>query len=170
MQFPERINNMTIEQKSDTFFREHLPPEWNITIPVKDYGQDLNIEICENNFYQGLDLIVQLKSSVTSNVLDGNEREQLRVSTYNYLRDNLRVVMIVKYIEDEHEAYWTLLSDVTPPANPNQGEFTIYLPRIQSISTINWNDIVAYIRRITELKLGAANAYRAARAQIRNVP
>jgi hypothetical protein len=165
MQYPERIDNLTLEQKSENYLRGFLPPEWNITIPNKDYGQDLNIEICEDNQYKGLDLIVQLKSSATSNVLDGNEREQLRVSTYNYLWNNLRVVMIVKYIEDEDEAYWTLLSDVVPPQNPDQGEFTIYLPREQRVSTIDWNDIVLYVRDVTETKLEAADAARRVRAR-----
>jgi hypothetical protein len=42
---------------------------------------------------KGLDLIIQLKSSKLSNSLNDKERQSLKISTYNYLNDNLRVVM-----------------------------------------------------------------------------
>lgn len=155
MQYPERHNNHTLEQKSETFFMQNLPQDWTATTPKKDYGQDLNIEICEDGQYRGLDLIVQLKSSATSDILNETERQQLKVSTYNYLWNNLRVVLIVKFIEEENEAYWILLKDVTPPANPDQENFTIYFPRQNKLSEINWNEITEYVRQVTDKKLAA---------------
>jgi hypothetical protein len=157
MQFPERHQNHTLEQKSEGYFRNILPKEWNVTSPAKDYGQDLNIELSEDGQFKGLDLIVQLKASHNSNALNDNERVTLKLSTYNYLRQNLRVVMIVKFIEDENEAYWTLLRDVRPPNNDGQEEFTMYFPRQNRLSQINWPEIVTYIRDITNRKLGAIN-------------
>lgn len=153
MQYPERHNNHTLEQKSETYFLQHLPQDWTATTPKKDYGQDLNLEICEEGQYRGLDLIVQLKSSATSDTLNETERQQLKVSTYNYLWDNLRVVLMVKFIEDENEAYWILLKDVTPPANPDQENFTIYFPRQNKLSELNWDEITSYVRRVTDKKL-----------------
>ncbi|MCZ7611803.1 MAG: DUF4365 domain-containing protein [Ignavibacterium sp.] len=158
MQYPERHSNHTLEQKSETFFMQHLPQDWIATTPKKDYGQDLNLEICEEGQYRSLDLIVQLKSSATSNILNNRERHQLKVSTYNYLWDNLRVVLIVKYIEDENEAYWTLLKDVEPPANPEQENFMIYFPRQNKLSEINWSDIINYVRQVTDKKLASTRA------------
>ena len=155
MQYPERHNNHTLEQKSETYFLQHFPQDWTATTPKKDYGQDLNLEICEEGQYRGLDLIVQLKSSATSDILNDTVRQQLNVSTYNYLCDNLRVVLIVKFIEDENEAYWILLKDVTPPANPDQENFTIYLPRQNKLAEINWDEITSYVRTVTDKKLAA---------------
>lgn len=158
MQYPERHNNHTLEQKSETFFLHHLPQDWTVTTPKKDYGQDLNLEICEDGQYRGLDLIVQLKSSSDSDILNETERQQLKVSTYNYLWDNLRVVLLVKFIESENEAYWILLKDVVPPANPEQENFTIYFPRQNKLSEINWNEITNYVRTVTDKKLAAMRA------------
>jgi hypothetical protein len=155
MQYPKRHNNHTLEQKSETYFSQHLPKDWTATTPKKDYGQDLNLEICEEGQYRGLDLIVQLKSSATSDIFNGTERQQLKVSTYNYLRDNLRVVLIVKFIEDENEAYWMLLKDITPPASPDQENFTIYFPRQNKLSEIDWDEITTYVRTVTDKKLAA---------------
>lgn len=55
---PRTTQQLDLEQKSETFFRQHLPQDWNVTFPNKDYGQDLNLEICEDGQYRGLDLIV----------------------------------------------------------------------------------------------------------------
>ncbi len=162
MQYPERHNNHTLEQKSEDFFRQYLPKDWNISVPAKDYGQDLNIEICEEGQYRGLELIVQLKSSATGDRLDEDERQQFKVSTFNYLNDNLRVVMIVKFIEDENEAYWVLLKDVNPPADPNQESFTVYLPRQNKVSTLNWAEITSYVKGVTDKKLAAMRAIKKA--------
>lgn len=153
MQYPERHNNHTLEQKSENFFLNLIPKDWSPTTPKKDYGQDLNIEICEEGQYRGLDLIVQLKSSTTSDILDDAERQQLKLSTYNYLWNNLRIVLLIKYIEDENEAYWLLLRDVLPPTNQDQENFTIYLPRENQLSKIDWDIIINYVREVTDKKL-----------------
>ncbi|MBN8676202.1 MAG: DUF4365 domain-containing protein [Chitinophagales bacterium] len=156
MQYPSRHNNHTLEQKSESHFRHSLPQGWTVTKPAADYGQDLNIEISEQGQMRGLDLIVQLKASAESNSINNNERIQLNTSTYNYLWDNIRVVMLVKFIESENEAYWILLKDVTPPNSAEQKEFTVYIPRQNRTSTINWeNDIVNYVRDITHKKIKA---------------
>src|ERR1035437_527828 len=106
--FPIRHENHSLEEKSITFFRQCLPQDWNINSVDKDYGQDLNIEITEGGVYRGLEFIVQLKSSHDTDTQSSYERQVFRVSTYNYLWDNLRVVLIVKYIESENDAYWIL--------------------------------------------------------------
>lgn len=153
MQFPIRHNNHILEQKSDTFLRQHLPQEWNVTKPNNDYGQDLNIEICEEGQYKGLDLIVQLKSSMKSDTLNSSERQQLKVSTYNYLKGNLRVAIIIKFVEEENEAYWILLKDIPDPKSELQESFTVNIPKVNRISNLDWNVITDYVRSVTDDKL-----------------
>ena len=61
--------------------------------------------------------------------------------------------MLVKYIEDENEAYWTLVKDIKPPASQDQENFTVYLLRQNKISEINWTEITDYVRSVTDQKL-----------------
>jgi len=154
MKYPKRHRTHSLEEKSFTFFRSCLPNDWNVNTIDRDYGQDLNIEISENGEYKGLELIVQLKASQESHIVGYSETQSLRVSTYNYLRDNLRVVLIVKFIESENEAYWILLRDIIAP-NQESETFTIHIPRENRLSTIHWRLITDHVRDITERKLGS---------------
>jgi hypothetical protein len=156
MRFPIRHSNLSLENDSVVFFRNCLPRDWNVTNPSSsDYGIDVSIEISENGQYKGLELIVQLKSSVSSNNREDNERQRFSVRTYNYLKNNLRVALIVKYIAEENEAYWILLKDVPPP-NENSETFTIYIPRSNKLSTINWQEnIVEHVKHVSQRKLNA---------------
>ena len=154
MKYPIRHNNHSLEEKSITFFRLYLPEDWNINSVDRDYGQDLNIEIAEGGIYKGLELIIQLKSSKEANIVADSESQTFKVSTYNYLWDNLRVVMIIKFIEAENEAYWTLLKDIQSPNQDNE-TFTIHLPRQNRLTTLDWKIIVDYVRNVTDRKLAA---------------
>ncbi|MBD1364831.1 DUF4365 domain-containing protein [Mucilaginibacter sp. ZT4R22] len=159
MKYPIRHGNHSLEETSVVFFRQYLPADWNVNSIDRDYGQDMNIEIAEHGSYRGLEFIVQLKASQASNELNGNERQSLNVSTYNYLWDNLRVVLLVKYIESEKEAYYILLKDVPEP-NQNQESLTVYLPRTNKLSQINWDEITEYVRLITYRKIEAGRPVR----------
>lgn len=150
--YPQRHANHSQEERSVIFFRNSLPRDWNVNTVDRDYGQDLNIEIAENGVYRGLELVVQLKSSNQPYINEEHERQLFRVSTYNYLWANLRVVMIVKFVESENEAYWLLLKDLPEPNQVNK-TFTINLPRENTLSTINWDNITNYVRDITQRKL-----------------
>lgn len=154
MIFPKRHKNHTIEEESIIYFRNYLPVEWNINTIDRDYGQDLNIEICENGEYKALEFIVQLKSSFIKSGQSEYETAPMNVSTYNYLWRNLRVVLMVKYVKEENEAYWILLKDVPSP-NQNNQTLTISWPKNQRLSTIDWNGIVEYVRNISTKKLAA---------------
>lgn len=154
MKFPKRHKSHSLEDKSFNFFRSCLPEDWNVNTIDKDYGQDLNIEIAENGEFKGLEFIVQLKASHESNIVNNSEPQPFRVSTYNYLRDNLRVVLIIKYIENENEAYWILLKKINEP-NQQRETFTIHIPRENRISSIEWQEIINYVRSITDRKLGS---------------
>lgn len=152
--YPQRHENHSLEEMSNLFFRQSLPRDWNVNTIDRDYGQDLNVEIAENGVYKGLEFIVQLKSSHVPNTIDNKERQTFNISTYNYLWGNLRVVLIVKFIEIENEAYWLLLKDVPEPNQENK-TFTIKLDRSNTLSTIDWNQIKEYVRNISNRKLEA---------------
>jgi Domain of unknown function (DUF4365) len=152
--FPNRHPNHTLEQKSEAYFYKCIPKEWSVNRPDRDYGHDLYIEISEGEFFRGLELIVQLKSSHEPNPHENHERQVFNVSTYNYLRDNLRVVLLIKYVENEDEAYWILLKDVEEPNQDNE-TFTVRFPRNNSLSTIDWSAIVTHVKMVTAKKLAA---------------
>ena len=65
--------------------------------------------------------------------------------------------MLVKYVENENEAYWVLLRDIAGPNNPNQKTLTVHIPRENRMSDINWDEQIDLIKKITYLKLGAVN-------------
>lgn len=152
MKFPQRHKNHSLEEESIIFFRQNLPEDWNVNSIYRDYGQDLNIEISEEGQYRGLEFVVQLKSS---NEPTGNEETEtltLRVSTYNYLWDNLRVVMLIKYVQSENEAYWFLLKDVPEPNQENE-TFTVRVPKGNLLSSMDWQEITEYVQEVTTGKL-----------------
>ena len=154
--YPKRHKNHSLEEESIIFFRQNLPIDWNVNSIDRDYGQDLEIEICEDGEYRGLELVVQLKSSIEPKGNDELEFITLKVSTYNYLWENLRVVLLYKYVSSEKKAYWLLLKDVPKPNEKNE-TFTVKIPKKNLITKVNWKEIAKYVRQITEAKLAAGN-------------
>lgn len=150
-QYPQRSNTHQLEELSIRYFTGSLPRNWHCEKPAADYGVDLKVDIFEEKDATGLELLVQLKSSEDASSSD-SERIQLRTSTYNFLWDKLQVVMLVKYIEQVHEAYWLLLSDVPEP-DPKQKTFTINIPKENRISSLDWKSIQRYVRDVTNGKI-----------------
>lgn len=153
--FPIRHESHTLEQKSETFLRNQIPQDWVANKPQNDYGVDFQIGITKGRELRGLELIVQLKASEKRSGDEDTETITLNVSTYNYLRKLLTVVMLVKYVESEDEAYWVFLRKITPPMDEEQKTFTVHIPRANRLSAINWGTITTDVRQITDLKLGA---------------
>lgn len=151
-----RPNSHNLEELSKRFFESSLPRNWAPNKPPNDYGIDLRVDIFEDYLATGLELLVQLKSS--QKMSEGEtENISLSIKTYNYLRDKLQVVMLAKYIEEENEAYWLLLKDIPEPKQEHQ-TFTVNIPKANTLSTINWNEIKEYVRRVTDTKLAAWRA------------
>lgn len=151
MKYPKRHITHTLEELSHIFLIKHLPTDWNVNKLDKDYGQDINIEIAEDGELRGLDLIVQLKSSKES-TKKAFETIRLKVSTFNYLWDNLRVVMLIKYVQYEDEAYWSYLKDVSSP-NQENDTFIVRIPKENKISKLDWEKIKDFVRMVTTEKL-----------------
>ena len=157
MSFPIRHENHTLEQESETFFLGKIPQDWVPNKPQQDYGVDFQIGITEDRELRGLEILVQLKASEKSGDNEDSEDIILNVSTYNYLRNLLTVVMLIKYVKASNEAYWVLLRDIEPPKDENQKSFTVHIPKTNIVSTIDWEHLASIVRDITNLKLGAVN-------------
>lgn len=156
--YPIRPASHNLEEASERFFANSLPPNWVAEKPRNDYGVDLRVDIFDGEDATGLELLVQLKASTRAS---GRETETvgLRVSTYNYLRGKLQVVMLVKYVLTEGEAYWLLLKDIPEP-NQTQATFTVRVPKSNKLSSINWKDVHRYVQGVTNEKLAAVRARR----------
>jgi hypothetical protein len=155
---PQRPGAHVLETLSTRFFVNRLPASWTTTTPANDYGVDLIVGIFDGHNATNYELQVQLKASQHRSA-GGNELVKLRIATYNHLRNLLHVVMLVKYIADENEAYWILLVDVPEPFQA-QETFTVRIPRTNTLSTINWNEIEVYIREVVDNKLAAGDVVR----------
>lgn len=151
MQYPKRTSSHRLEESSRRFFQNSLPENWASDKPNNDYGVDLRVDIFEGEDAKGLELLVQLKSSVNRSPGD-TETIRLKTSTYNLLWDKLQVVMLVKYVEEEKEAYWILLSEVPEP-NESHESFTVKIPRNNRLSTIDWERILTYVGEVTAGKI-----------------
>jgi hypothetical protein len=139
--------------ESEWFLHHHLPAGSTWETPHNDYGIDVRIGIVRDGFVTGQELIAQLKSADEAST-QAYERIRLRLSTYNYLMASVSVAMLVKYIAAEREAYWVLLRDVPHPDQARKS-VTVRIPRGNRISALNWDDLLARITPIHELKLGA---------------
>lgn len=64
--FPNRSESHQIEEMSERFVRNALPRNWTCEKLQHDYGVDLRIDIFEDGFATGLELLIQLKASADS--------------------------------------------------------------------------------------------------------
>lgn len=128
---------------------------------------DLKVDLFDGQEATGLELLVQLKSSGSAEAGD-SESMRLKTTTLNYLRDKLQVVMLVKFIESENEAYWLWLKDANYRADDSQETMTVRIPRQNRLSTINWNQVQAHVRTVTDRKLAAQRAWQQQQARDRS--
>lgn len=154
---PIRDRNRILERNSRVFFENNIPENWILSKPEEDYGVDLVINVFEGQ-HPAYDFEVQLKSSEKTTNSEF-EKAVLKVSTYNYLISRLHVIMLIKYCEEEKEAYWILLSSVPKP-NQDRKTFTISIPKSNKISQIDWDSVKAYIKEIVDYKLCAGEEIR----------
>ena len=151
--YPKRPHSHVLETVSARFFESSLPPAWTTRTTENDYGIDRYVDICAEQEAKPLEFLVQLKSSEAASQGDV-ETIRLNVSTYNYLWDKLHVVLLVKYCEETDEAYWLLLKDVPEPNRDNE-TFTIHIPKANTLSTIDWEEIKKYVTYVSMGKLEA---------------
>ena len=153
---PQRPSQHQLSDKSVNFFRSHLPKEWTCEESKSDYGADLRVGIACQGYVTGEAFTVQMKASAEAPLGDSVTVE-LAVSTLNYLRNLLDVVLIVKFVESEGEAYWLLLKDFEAQAGEGQQTISIHIPRQNRVTQEPWNRIAAHVHAVHMRKL-AANA------------
>ncbi len=151
--FPQRTKNHVADELSNRFFASSLPENWASHAPPKDYGVDLIVDIFDGEQATGLELLIQLKSTKLSNDKTF-ETVRLKTTTYNYLWNKLQVVLIVKFVIPQNEAYWILLKDVPIPNQSNKS-FSIRIPKANRLSSIDWNFVKSYVEDVTQRKLTA---------------
>ncbi len=155
MKLPQRPVQHNLEEISKRFFQSQLPVNWTTDKPSNDYGIDLVVNIFDGTNASPYQFLVQLKSSQAMSAFD-SEKIPLNISTYNYLRFQLHVAIVVKYVLEDNEAYWLRLVDIPKP-NQNKKSFTVSIPRKNKLSCINWVDFENYIRKIVDLKLSVTD-------------
>lgn len=79
----------------------------------------------------------------------------LGVSTLSYLRRLLEVVLIVKYVASEKEAYWLLLKDFKNQPGNDQESIKLQIPRANKLSENPWPTIEDHVRLVYYRKLNA---------------
>ena len=151
--YPQRINTHQLEELSERFFQNNIPKNWTCEKPSKGYGVDLRVDLFNGYYAEGLELLVQLKSSKKGTDKE-HETVTLDVSTYNHLLDKLQVVILVKYVEEENAAYWVYLHEVPEP-NQKQKSFIVCIPKGNSIEGISWHETYQNIKNITGEKIAA---------------
>jgi len=149
-QLPLRPLSHQLEELSARFFRNRLPTSWLCDKPAGDYGVDLRVDLFDGDAATGLELLVQLKASTEP---DGtvDESIRLRKSTYNYLTNKLQVVILVKFILKENEAYWMYLKDVPRPED-GVDAFSVRIPRQNRLSAIDWSAVYSHVRDVSDRK------------------
>src|SRR5438105_4547232 len=102
---PKRVESHRLQELSFRFFQQLLPKGWTTEKHFNDYGVDLSVDIFDGDRATGLELLVQLKASAESSG-DETETVSLKTSTCNLLWNKLQVVMLVKYVQSDNDAYW----------------------------------------------------------------
>jgi hypothetical protein len=153
-QFPQRPRTHQLEAESFAYLRTQVPPGWTCDRPEHDYGIDLRLGLARDGQVTGEQLVLQVKSS--DKAPQGEAVSvSLEVPTVNLLRNMLDVVMIVKYVAQEREAYWLLLKDFTQEPRGGQKVMTLRIPRVNTLSARPWDHIANHVRAVHFRKLNA---------------
>lgn len=145
---PQRHNNHILENKSNKFFNNQLPSEWFVDKPDNDYGIDYVANIVVNNEVTGLNFSVQLKSKeVNTNKRTVNI--QFKTSTLNFYRARLEPIMIVAYVQNDDEAYWTWFDEISISDNDLVSKEHLYLKisKAKRLSELDWNLVTKKVQK-----------------------
>jgi hypothetical protein len=154
--FPQRPSQHQLADESVRFFQNCLPRDWISEEPKKDYGVDLRVSLAQDGNVTGQTLSVQLKASADATA--GNfVTLGLAVPTLNFLRNLLDVVLLVKYVAAENEAYWLLLKDFEAQPAAGQKTITVSVPRKNRLTQDPWGYIAYHVAAVHHRKL-CANA------------
>ncbi|GAA4149445.1 hypothetical protein GCM10022217_01350 [Chryseobacterium ginsenosidimutans] len=148
---PNRHRNHEIETLSDRYLKSKIPYSWVVNHFQVDYGTDYNCEIVLDRGVTGMNFTIQLKGK-EKEVSNDAVKLNIKKSTLNRWNNRLEPTMIVAYIIDEDEAYWSWFSanefDLT---KPNES-FTLTILKNNKLSALDWNTITDEIQKIFSRK------------------
>lgn len=151
--YPVRHEAHQLSEESENFFRRQIPRQWICEKPEHDYGVDLRIGLTDGDQLTGRGLLVQLKAKRIA-PLGETIAVRLKVRTYNLLRDQLDVAILVVYVSSEQEAYWIFVRDISVP-NQIKETFTVRVPRTNRLSHHPWETLTALVSTVHARKLQA---------------
>ena len=65
--------------------------------------------------------------------------------------------MVVKFVENDNEAYWMWLRDVATPRADHK-TMTVRIPKANRLSAIQWDQVEGRVHAVTDAKLAAGRA------------
>ncbi|XHR94276.1 DUF4365 domain-containing protein [Mucilaginibacter sp. UC70_90] len=143
-QKPTRHPTHILERQSRKYFEQHLPDEWIDNVPANDYGIDYQVDIAINNQVTGLFFSAQLKSTETCKHKDGVP-VILKHTTLNFYRVRPEPVMLVAYVAEEQEAYWSWIDDLAIDLSRPNKTYQIIMPRDKKLSSVDWQKVYGYV-------------------------
>ncbi|MGE3824532.1 MAG: DUF4365 domain-containing protein [Bacteroidia bacterium] len=150
MDYPIRDDNHILESISKVALQQSIPRGWVLNEFRIDYGTDYNCEIVKENKVIGTNFSIQLKSK---NVEPNREFvivTGIKKTSINRWLKKLEPTMIVVYIDDEKGLYWQWVENNTFDLTNNNANYQIKIPRTNSFSSLNWNDIYENVEKIFE--------------------
>lgn len=137
-EFPNRHNNHIVEELSERFFKNSIPPSWVTNHFRVDYGTDLNCEIDLHGGMSGVNFSVQLKGKIKDVGKSKVSINKIKRTTINRWLQRLEPTMLVVYIHSEKEAYWTWIKDNSFDLTKNNKLFSISISKESKLSQIDW--------------------------------
>jgi tetratricopeptide (TPR) repeat protein len=150
---PKRHQNHILENESNKFFNNHLPLSWFVDKPENDYGIDYITNIVINNEVTGLYFSVQLKAKE----FDSNTESvniQFKTSTLNFYKSRLEPVLIVAFVRQEKEAYWTWFDnlELCEESLANKETYYVKVPKINKLTTTDWSLVTKKVQQNASIK------------------
>jgi tetratricopeptide (TPR) repeat protein len=152
MTYPDRHRNHEIETLSDRFLNNKIPISWVINKFTVDYGTDYNCEISLEGKVSGINFTIQLKGKETDTGKGFILIKNIKRTTINRWINRLEPTMIVAYIVNENEAYWTWFDKNMVDLTKNNKIFQIKIPRDKPYSKIDWESVTSYLIKVFKRK------------------
>lgn len=149
---PTRDKNHIIETKSKKFLERYIPDEWIINEPQLDYGIDYNIDLVENFEVTGYHFSIQLKGKLKE-INEEYATVNLKRTTLNYYHVRFEPTLLVIYIIEEDEAYWTWINTNKYDLTSQQEKFQFKISKLNKLSKLDWNLISQKVEEIFSKKI-----------------
>ena len=156
MNLPQRTSSHILESKSINDAINCFPDDWIVRRLDIDYGLDLNVEIVEDNQVTGLNFSVQLKAT-SKKTSEDSVPIVLKKTTIHYMKQKLEPIMIIAYVDEEKESYWSWIRDFEIDLEKDQKSYTINIPKRNKLKQTEWPSLVRFLKNLFDIKINAAS-------------